>query len=346
MNNEQNCILCGVAGHVVAQCNWNQALELLRAARHSLDEEGYSVERIDAFLASQQGDQHPELAEGAQNERSAFEAWMTWWINHIYGHLPDFSVDEGAGNHYVDPGVSNAWSGWQARAALTAQPSPTPDLVKLDKQRGAAHPEQAEGAQGERAVLQSIMEWAAEENIPAERKLCLIRNAARAALTAQPSPEPVPEKELASYRNITVAMALDIAAVGEALGIPGEQQEGGTGEFVEAIEELKAERDTLAAQLAELRGQVPVAFVVDHYFRNDEHDQINVLLPIGTRLYAHPVAPVQQAVPEGWVLVPVKPTAEMVNAAWNEPEAGHANYVERVWAGALAAVPQPVAKGE
>ncbi|HEK2412889.1 TPA: hypothetical protein SMS95_003475 [Pseudomonas aeruginosa] len=36
-------------------------------------------------------------------------------------------------------------------------------------------------------ALQSIMEWTASENIPDERKLCLIRNAARAAL-APPSP--------------------------------------------------------------------------------------------------------------------------------------------------------------
>ncbi|MDV2663555.1 hypothetical protein [Pseudomonas aeruginosa] len=47
----------------------------------------------------------------------------------------------------------------------------------------------AEQAGGDRwDALQSIMEWTAAENIPDERKLCLIRNAARAAL-AQPSPK-------------------------------------------------------------------------------------------------------------------------------------------------------------
>ncbi len=46
--------------------------------------------------------------------------------------------------------------------------------------------------------------------------------------------------------RIQVAMALDIAAVGEALGIPGEEQEGGTGEFIDAIQALLAERDALA----------------------------------------------------------------------------------------------------
>lgn len=50
-----------------------------------------------------------------------------------------------------------------------------------------AHPavEQAGGDRWD--ALQSIMEWTAAENIPDDRKLCLIRNAARAAL-AQPSP--------------------------------------------------------------------------------------------------------------------------------------------------------------
>ncbi|HFH4112891.1 TPA: hypothetical protein ACGJ6O_003061 [Pseudomonas aeruginosa] len=51
-----------------------------------------------------------------------------------------------------------------------------------------AHPavEQAGGDRWD--ALQSIMEWTAAENIPDDRKLCLIRNAARAAL-AQPSPK-------------------------------------------------------------------------------------------------------------------------------------------------------------
>ncbi|OFC12662.1 hypothetical protein AN467_31200 [Pseudomonas aeruginosa] len=36
-------------------------------------------------------------------------------------------------------------------------------------------------------------------------------------------------EEVERCNRITVAMALDISAVGEALGIPGEEQEGGTG---------------------------------------------------------------------------------------------------------------------
>lgn len=55
-------------------------------------------------------------------------------------------------------------------------------------------PASVEQAGGDRwDALQSIMEWTAAENIPDDRKLCLIRNAARAAL-AQPSPAPADEK--------------------------------------------------------------------------------------------------------------------------------------------------------
>lgn len=57
--------------------------------------------------------------------------------------------------------------------------------------------ESVEQAGGDRwDALQSIMEWTAAENIPDDRKLCLIRNAARAAL-AQPSPMYDPKRCLA-----------------------------------------------------------------------------------------------------------------------------------------------------
>ncbi|MCC0353249.1 hypothetical protein LJG15_24530 [Pseudomonas aeruginosa] len=56
-------------------------------------------------------------------------------------------------------------------------------------------------------------------------------------------------EEVARGNRITLAMALDIAAVGVALGIPGEQQEGGTGEFIEAIRSLQKELEALRARV-------------------------------------------------------------------------------------------------
>ncbi|MFT2180814.1 hypothetical protein [Pseudomonas aeruginosa] len=56
-------------------------------------------------------------------------------------------------------------------------------------------------------------------------------------------------EEVARGNRITLAMALDIAAVGVALGILGEQQEGGTGEFIEAIQNLQKELESLRARV-------------------------------------------------------------------------------------------------
>ncbi|MCG6990772.1 hypothetical protein LDP20_02765 [Pseudomonas aeruginosa] len=69
---------------------------------------------------------------------------------------------------------------------------------RIDPEQGGV--DQAGGDRWD--ALQSIMEWTAAENIPDDRKLCLIRNVARAAL-AQPSPTlpPFAEKVLAKLRR-------------------------------------------------------------------------------------------------------------------------------------------------
>ncbi|HHM6284428.1 TPA: hypothetical protein ACRM20_005270 [Pseudomonas aeruginosa] len=59
-------------------------------------------------------------------------------------------------------------------------------------------------------------------------------------------------EEVERDNRITVAMALDISAVGEALGIPGEEQEGGTGEFIDLIRELQKEVAALRRDKARL----------------------------------------------------------------------------------------------
>lgn len=56
-------------------------------------------------------------------------------------------------------------------------------------------------------------------------------------------------EEVERGNRITVAMALDISAVGEALGIPGEEQVGGTGEFIDLIRELQKEVEALRARV-------------------------------------------------------------------------------------------------
>ncbi len=64
-------------------------------------------------------------------------------------------------------------------------------------------------------------------------------------------------EEVERGNRITVAMALDISAVGEALGIPGEEQEGGTGEFIDLIRELQKEVEALRARVAVVPDRLP-----------------------------------------------------------------------------------------
>lgn len=46
-------------------------------------------------------------------------------------------------------------------------------------------------------------------------------------------------KAMSSDAGMIMEMTRDIVSVGETLGIPGEEQEGGVGEFIEAIEQMK-----------------------------------------------------------------------------------------------------------
>ncbi|MBH9477096.1 hypothetical protein I5L23_13810 [Pseudomonas aeruginosa] len=64
-------------------------------------------------------------------------------------------------------------------------------------------------------------------------------------------------EEVERGNRITVAMALDISAVGEALGIPGEEQEGGTGEFIDLIRELQKEVEALRARVVVVPNRLP-----------------------------------------------------------------------------------------
>lgn len=84
-------------------------------------------------------------------------------------------------------------------------------------------------------------------------------------------------EEVARGNRIALAMALDIAAVGVALGIPGEQQEGGTGEFIEAIQSLQKELEALRARVVVLPDASTVYAALDareRLFTSPENIQV------------------------------------------------------------------------
>lgn len=84
-------------------------------------------------------------------------------------------------------------------------------------------------------------------------------------------------EEVARGNRIAWAMALDIAAVGVALGIPGDQQEGGTGEFIEAIQNLHKELEALRARVVVLPDASTVYAALDareRLFTSPENIQV------------------------------------------------------------------------
>ncbi|MDV2644910.1 hypothetical protein, partial [Pseudomonas aeruginosa] len=142
-------------------------------------------------------------------------------------------------------------------------------------------------------------------------------------------------------------------------------------------EKFKAERDAALARVAELERQEPVAWMHDQPNRVDViHRDVKDLLqrvPGSSRgihrpldvsehytipLYAAPVAQAQHSVPEGWKLVPVEPTPEMLDARrdcedgmdgylvedteYYFPDRGAVRaFLARVYQGLIAAAPAP-----
>ncbi|MHC9290769.1 hypothetical protein, partial [Pseudomonas aeruginosa] len=123
-------------------------------------------------------------------------------------------------------------------------------------------------------ALQSIMEWTAAENIPDDRKLCLIRNAARAAL-AQPSPAQAEaeQPEIVAFRyRCTNAEGEPLPGwfYSDGAGTLGlreplmavSQHERIIGQLHDALDEsdgdrwkLRSERDAAMARVAEYEAQ-------------------------------------------------------------------------------------------
>lgn len=95
------------------------------------------------------------------------------------------------------------------------------------------------------------------------------------------------------------------------------------------------------ALLAELAKQEPVAIVEAGKHPWDYCLSVVYLdnpLPVGTKLYAAPIPP---AVPEGWKLVPIEPTQEMIKAAMEEYTKDEWRRCESCYADMLAAAPTP-----
>lgn len=105
-----------------------------------------------------------------------------------------------------------------------------------------------------------------------------------------------------------------------------------------------AERDAALARVAEMEKQEPVATVARvpgedwnglHFYRDLQG------IPSGTKLYTAPVAQAQHSVPEGWKLVPVEPTEDVLEAIHNGGYVGDDQELRWFYQSILAAAPAP-----
>jgi len=268
---------------------------------------------------SKELNQHLEQAEGAQGERQAFEAEM------LGLGLPVERDHHGA---YVSDHVRHLWSGWELRAAL-AQPSPIRCqccgyLVTDSEHRSCLRAAQQPSPAPELAVLER---WGSSYEAF--------------------SPDLV-RQDTGRYVKFVDAERI-VGALREKIDGAESQAEYQT----RRAEHFAKERDAVLSRLAELEKQAPVTAVSEETFSdNGTSDIITRNLPIGTPLYTAPVAQAQHSVPEGWKLVPVEPTKEMMLNGSSCQHHGHDDLtcVQRqarrgIWSKMLAASPQP-AKGE
>ena len=117
-----------------------------------------------------------------------------------------------------------------------------------------------------------------------------------------------------------------------------------------ALNAVANERDALQAKVEEMEQQEPVATVIkkgaDRYWMSERMGT----LPDGTHtLYLAPGEHPAPSIPEGWKLVPIEPTPEMMRAA-QKADHDHGNHeewleydgedVKRVYRAMLAAAPE------
>ncbi|MED5109963.1 hypothetical protein T3828_32440, partial [Pseudomonas aeruginosa] len=121
-----------------------------------------------------------------------------------------------------------------------------------------------------------------------------------------------------------LAMANDAAAKGDAARHQCAGMEMEIKELRGAAEHWEAESralqkllDAALAKLAELEKQEPVAAVSEETFSaNGTSDIITRNLPIGTTLYAAPVAPAQHSVPQAWLDVQAERRRQITAEGW------------------------------
>lgn len=202
---------------------------------------------------------HPAVEQAGGDERAAFEAWMTWLMDHVYGRLPDFTLDDGSGAHYVNADVSYAWTAWQARAAM-AQPYPkSGDYSDQSWINAGCPPEQPEQAEAERPEVvgyrskESGMVYEQDYGLKNPEALTTVAECERIVGTLR-------------AENAKLSEALD-ECDGDRWKLRSERDAANARlhEVATACATAEQQRDAALARVAELERQEPAGWLAYHF---------------------------------------------------------------------------------
>ncbi|MHC9284116.1 hypothetical protein ACYTSD_30395 [Pseudomonas aeruginosa] len=209
------------------------------------------------------------VEQAGGDERTAFEAWMTWLIDHVYGRLPDFTLDDGSGAHYVNADVSYAWTAWQARAAL-AQPSPVSEAL-IYACKNLAQITSSDGS-GHADIAMAVLRMAGVGDDERERLV----NEWKAARAWKPAPAQAEKAEVERPEVVARVVhsnpvVLDhcgpLNANDELMTVA--QHAASVARWAEMFNRVEQERDAALARVAELTATRNRYGVDAHYFNKN-----------------------------------------------------------------------------
>ncbi|AWE85470.1 hypothetical protein CSB95_5928 [Pseudomonas aeruginosa] len=306
---------------------WHADLYLDREIPLAKVEGATPAEAVLALMSAERIDPEQESVEQAGgDERAAFELF----VRKHCGMPAHIAVNWDA------KFTNDAWAGWQARAAL-AQPSPAP--AEAERPEVVAYFDRNYPSTGDAFI------WANYEGSPYE-----------------------PVMTVAQHERIVGELRAESAKLSEALDecdgdrwkLRSERDAANARlhEVATACATAEQQRDAVLARVAELETALePFAAVADAYddSEDDDHEPYTDMgcddrlrLTLGQHRAGRialegrtPQAQAQHSVPEGWKLVPVEPTEDVLEAIHNGGYVGDDQELRWFYQSILAAAPAP-----
>ncbi|HHM9318333.1 TPA: hypothetical protein ACRNS5_004224 [Pseudomonas aeruginosa] len=276
------------------------------------------------------------VEQAGGDERAAFEAWFAQAMSHHFDPDIDLAKYEDSGEYRYNP-AADYWKAWQARAAL-AQPSPAQaeqHWPKLEKPAQVGAIRFSAGVSSRLVVeaaqrlyeFESTPEKEAEriERLQAFREQCfeplgtefskvLSENLVELSSDAKPEQAEAERPEVVArvvHSNpVVLGQCGPLNANDELMTVA--QHAASVARWAEMFNRVEQERDAALASFKNFHRLLCERFGYTHDEKDWQRDQLSLIEHIA-------VAQAQHSVPEGYALVPLEPTDDMLVAgqeAW------------------------------